>query len=97
MFSFHGQILQTVSARSESLKLLRPNEMVTFDCLNCLTDIISNASNKPGLVLQCVHILTNMGEECLGIQRECSFSVVPVVSIFVVVCFYVQKLCRPVS
>ena len=56
------QILQTVSARSESLKPLRPNEMVTFECLNCLADIIGNANNKAGLVLQCLHILTNLGE-----------------------------------
>ena len=56
------QILQTVSARSESLKPLRPNEMVTLECLNCLTDIIGNANNKAGLVVQCLHILTNLGE-----------------------------------
>ena len=36
--------------------------MLTFECLNCLTDIIGNANNKAGLVLQCLHIFSNLGE-----------------------------------
>ncbi|KAK7107208.1 protein CIP2A homolog L-like [Littorina saxatilis] len=57
------EILQTVSARSESMKALHPKEMVTLECLSCLTDIISNVNNKSGLVLQCLHILTNLAKD----------------------------------
>ncbi|XP_076466718.1 protein CIP2A homolog L-like isoform X2 [Babylonia areolata] len=66
------EMLQTVSARSESLKSLRPNEMATVNCITCLRDIISTASSKPGLVLQCLHIFTNLVKdvELCGMMQE---------------------------
>ncbi|KAL8599321.1 hypothetical protein ACOMHN_008036 [Nucella lapillus] len=65
-------MLQTVSARSESLKPLRPNELAACECVNCLIEITSTASNKPGLVLQCLHIFQNLVKdaELCGMMQE---------------------------
>ncbi|KAK7471577.1 hypothetical protein BaRGS_00035805 [Batillaria attramentaria] len=57
------EILQTVSGRIESLKPLRPNQLLTYECLTCLTDIMGNSSNKAVLVLRCLQILENLAKD----------------------------------
>ena len=55
------QVLKTIVSRSESLKALHPNDVLTHECLSCLTDLIGDVACKQTVVFASLNILTDLG------------------------------------
>ncbi|XP_071113650.1 protein CIP2A homolog [Haliotis cracherodii] len=57
------EILHGVIGRTLPLKFFNPRQLLAAECLTCIVDILNDSQSKSGLVLKCLTVLNQIGQE----------------------------------